>query len=1551
MLVALMGFMAIHAEEITQAQALQKAQQFMSGKQFKQVDARRAPGTAEERPYYVFNAENNGGFVVIAGDDLMPEVLGYAEQGNLDLSKAPDNVKWLFDYYAEVAKSLKNVPANSTTVKRMAARRRTAAARPELVALMKTKWNQSGLYQQHCPEIAGNKALTGCVATAMAQVVNFFQWPLNVVRESVGYTTNKDDDSKPQIDLEKLPARKFNWFNMSDDDIAWLMRYCGQSVLMNYNTDESSAYATSIPGALISVFNFSKAADLVEREEFTDEEWEQVLYHEIELGRPVIYSGYKNQSGHTFVLHGYNENGFLINWGWGGEYDGYFKLTALTPGGFDFTEKQNAVVGVQPASNNDIDYNEKPEIGFLEVNVETQGQLATLLPESNRYRVSRLKITGVIGGADIDVIHDMSENKYGSGTQGRLSKLDLSEVRIVGGETYKNVFTLEDNEIGNNMFSGCSTLSEIILPQTVVRIGQYAFADTKLTSMVVPRDTKYIAGSAFALPGIKSLQVDEGNEKFYAQNNAIYEKETDMLVRGCQASGIPEGVVEIGDMAFQGAGLESIVLPKSLKKIGYRAFMDNSLKDVYIPESVEEIGQEPFFRCGLISITVDNNNKKFDSRDNCNAIVETATNTLIQASSSTVIPSSVTGLGSAAFGYVDIKVIEIPQSMVDFGSRIFEYCEAKTYIMESAEPPVLENEWVLAPADYNYIKGNARLVVPNGSKSKYIADAYWGAVFTHVDRKILEVSEYEAQRSLTINVETAGTLESLVEGKKGITEELKVTGSINGQDLQTLKSLCGQDGVLTSIDLSDATIVAGSGATDNELPEAAFQTTTNLKHIILPKNLTAIGSFAFQDSGIEELVLPKTVTSLGRDIFYYARNLKVLSVEDGNPVFDSRNNCNAIIETASNTLRIGCVNTVIPNTVTALGDMAFSGKPGLKEIVIPNSVTSLGWAAFWADTELTTVTMSAGITNLGESPFGGCDRITSLTIDPANPKYDSRNNCNAIIETATNTLIQGFATTKIPEGVKTIAPAAFRSLATLTEMDIPASVEKIEPEAFLYCNKMTKVTTHIKKPFAVSSMVFNGDNMKMAKLYVPYGTKQAYANTPGWDNFPYIIEMEPVEGEYAHNAASVVTTDFGKGYAALNGQVSVPVTLAGEGLDEINSIDYTITTGGAVKDYHMELTTPITFMMNAEVLVPIDADATVGERDKVFTLTKVNNKANECTTENLTASGKLVTVAKKPKVVPFLEEATGTWCGWCARGIPALSLLNKIYKDNVITIAVHNGDPMALNDYQLNASGYPSCMINRGEFLDPYYGSGDQAFGISREVEAIQRSYVPAGIEVEADWKDESQQQINVKTTTTFVENMTEANYRIGYLLVEDGQKGTDSSWEQSNYYAGSNVKDENLTTLTESPSKMTDVTYNYVPVAVYEPFNGIEGSVPAAITADKAMEHNYVMDITTNIRIQNKKKLGVVALLIDKTSGKVINAAKFKFEKDSGSGQGAVIGDVNGDGAVDIADAVCVVNHVVGKTTPSFIETAADVNNDGTIDIADAVKIVNKVVGKISNF
>ena len=193
LLVSFFFGLSMQAGEITEAQALQKAQKLMKGKQLTQKlmkgkqltqvqNRSMARGASMTAPaYYVFNAEKNGGFVVIAGNDLMPEVLGYAERGSFDLSQAPDNVKWLFDYYAEIARSLEKQPAD-----RRAATRGDSKA--NLIPLLTTQWDQSGIYQQHCPEVNGVKTLTGCVATAMAQVVNYLQWPLNNVREVAGYT-------------------------------------------------------------------------------------------------------------------------------------------------------------------------------------------------------------------------------------------------------------------------------------------------------------------------------------------------------------------------------------------------------------------------------------------------------------------------------------------------------------------------------------------------------------------------------------------------------------------------------------------------------------------------------------------------------------------------------------------------------------------------------------------------------------------------------------------------------------------------------------------------------------------------------------------------------------------------------------------------------------------------------------------------------------------------------------------------------------------------------------------------------------------------------------------------------------------------------------------------------------------------------------------------------------------------------------------------------------------------------------------------------------------
>jgi len=224
---------------------------------------------------------------------------------------------------------------------------------------------------------------------------------------------------------------------------------------------------------------------------------------------------------------------------------------------------------------------------------------------------------------------------------------------------------------------------------------------------------------------------------------------------------------------------------------------------------------------------------------------------------------------------------------------------------------------------------------------------------------------------------------------------------------------------------------------------------------------------------------------------------------------------------------------------------------------------------------------------------------------------------------------------------------------------------------------------------------------------------------------------------------------------------------------------------------------------------------------------------------------------------------------------------------------------------------------------------------------------------VTANWADANQTKISVKATTTFVENMSNANYSIGYVLAEDGLSGTTSNWYQTNYYAGSSLKDPNLINLTSGESKITNVVYNYIPVAAYEPFDGIEGSVPATITKDVAMNHSYTFDINGNPRIQNKQKLSVVALLINKDDGKIVNAAKFKFNQESDAQAGfqflsSFDGDANDDGVVNIADIVEMVNSMNGKSTSNkFNLEKADYNIDGKITDVDIDAVMKIIMGK----
>ena len=345
LLMGLLFSQTVLSAPISRQKAQQNAQEFLQQKgiDIKQSALRQAPMSAknkmESAPYYVFNLDNDNGYVIASGDDRAFAILGYSTQGYLDTDSMPDGMEWMLDFYA---KQIAASPEKSTNN-----RMKSAASYPAIEPMLTTKWNQRYPYNANCPLINGERCVTGCVATAMAQVLYYHR---NSSTDKVlakipnyslinfivdGSIVQKHDT----INIDEIPKGAIiDWDNMLDSyysnvkytdeqiqAIANLMLYCGVAVKMDYGVNGSGANPSAIPNVLTRYFDY-RQPKYVEREEYIDAKWEEMIYASLTQGDPVIYSG----GTHCFVLDGYDRNGYVhVNWGWGGYRDDYFLLSAV----------------------------------------------------------------------------------------------------------------------------------------------------------------------------------------------------------------------------------------------------------------------------------------------------------------------------------------------------------------------------------------------------------------------------------------------------------------------------------------------------------------------------------------------------------------------------------------------------------------------------------------------------------------------------------------------------------------------------------------------------------------------------------------------------------------------------------------------------------------------------------------------------------------------------------------------------------------------------------------------------------------------------------------------------------------------------------------------------------------------------------------------------------------------------------------------------------------------------------------------------------------------
>lgn len=349
LLILLAVGMSANSQQLSQNDAAEIARGFWVRHSIEQRKVRKnvepelsyTASKGDEILFYIFNSAD--GFVIVSGDSCTESILGYSESGTFDYDEAPEDFKWWLNQYSSQIHTAISTGSKAAKVYKL-------ASKTDVVPLLATQWNQFSPYNG---KLANSSYATGCVATAMAQVMKYYSYPATST-----YNT-------------------YDWGNMLDtytsglytqtqaDAVATLMYDAGLSVNMDYGTT-SSASVRSITSALVNTFSYDAAIQFADRDYYSDSEWEDLLYNEIVNGRPVIYGGTSGSSGHAFIVDGYQSSSdkFHINWGWGGYCDGYFLITgagALTPGGSgaggagvdaSYTSNQQIVIGMQPDCDN-----------------------------------------------------------------------------------------------------------------------------------------------------------------------------------------------------------------------------------------------------------------------------------------------------------------------------------------------------------------------------------------------------------------------------------------------------------------------------------------------------------------------------------------------------------------------------------------------------------------------------------------------------------------------------------------------------------------------------------------------------------------------------------------------------------------------------------------------------------------------------------------------------------------------------------------------------------------------------------------------------------------------------------------------------------------------------------------------------------------------------------------------------------------------------------------------------------------------------------------------
>ncbi len=623
-----------------------------------------------------------------------------------------------------------------------------------------------------------------------------------------------------------------------------------------------------------------------------------------------------------------------------------------------------------------------------------------------------------------DVVKSICVSHWDTNNDGELSYTEAAAVTILSDYFRNNYDIMFFNElayftgltsIGDFAFEGCSGLTSVTIPTSVTSIDGHAFRNcSDLTSLTIPNSVTSIGD--FAFDGCSDLTSVEIPNSVTSIGVCAFSDCSSLT-----SVEIPNSVTSIGQSAFSLSGLTSITIPNSVTSISKYAFNGcSSLTLVEIPNSVTSIGDGAFQSCGsLTSVTIPNSVTSIGQSafSQCGGLT------------SLEIPNSVTRISQYAFSYcLNLTSLEIPNSVTNIGDYAFYECSRLTSL---AIPNSVTSIGKYAFASCTGLTGS--LTIPNSVTSigKGAFEDCNGLTSLEIPNSVTSIGDEafngcSALTEVTVEIEVPLTISANVFSNRANAalfvpafctaayeaapywqdfKFIKVKPSsdptdpniINFADVK-VRSICvsrwdmNNDGKLSYIEAAAVTDIGNEFTNNTEI--------SSFDELQYFTGLASIGQSAFYGcGGLTSITIPNSVTNIGDNAFYYCTSLT--SVE-------------------------------IPNSVTSIGNSAFQNCSGLTSVVIPNSVWSIG-----------------------ENAFNGCIGLTSMVVSNENTEYDSRGNCNAIIETATNTLIFGCKNTVIPNSVKSIGSHAFYECTSLTSVVIPNGVTSIDILAFANCSGLT----------------------------------------------------------------------------------------------------------------------------------------------------------------------------------------------------------------------------------------------------------------------------------------------------------------------------------------------------------------------------------------------------------------------------------------------------------------------------------------------------------------